>query len=179
MRAPRLGLIVVVLNVLTAVAQNPIASRPYDAPEAYRIYSLLIAREEASGTKVPLVIREETDTSASAVGGACLSPEAAKRFKDSISDLERLRTKLWRLQRHFQIERPYEIVSGKDLASRAPLSGGYSFMSPVGFNKNKTLAIVYYGSICGGLCGQEKFHLLEKINGQWKEVPGVTGVTVS
>jgi hypothetical protein len=27
-------------------------------------------------------------------------------------------------------------------------------------------------SSCGGLCGSWRFHLLEKVHGNWKEVPG-------
>jgi hypothetical protein len=90
------------------------------------------------------------------------------------------------LQRRFQIEKPHEIVSSDDIGvdfkdggwegfhQRYPDSGGYIIMSAVGFNKEKTQAIVYTGSACGGLCGLWRFHLLEKIDGKWKKVPGVT-----
>jgi len=60
-----------------------------------------------------------------------------------------------------------------------PQSGGYVIMSAVGFNREKTRAIVYTGSSCGALCGSWRFHLLEKINGNWKEVPGVNCSMVS
>ena len=52
-------------------------------------------------------------------------------------------------------------------------------MSAVGFNKETTLAVVYTGSSCGGLCGSWSFHLLEKTDGKWKEAPGVTCSMVS
>jgi hypothetical protein len=52
-------------------------------------------------------------------------------------------------------------------------------MSPISFNKARTLAVVYTGSSCGNLCGRWSFHLLEKINGNWKEVPGVTCMMLS
>ena len=52
-------------------------------------------------------------------------------------------------------------------------------MSAVGFNEDKTLAVVYSGSTCGGECGRWSLHLFEKIDGKWKSLPGVTCVTVS
>jgi len=185
MRTLLFALIVPVLGIVTAMPQEPSTAQPYDEPDAYHIYSLLLPEEESYGfAKGTLIIQEETESNA-AVVGACLNPEAAKQFKDAISDYERFRTKPWLLQWKFKIEKPYEIVNSKTIArleasdQPRPKSGGHIFISPVGFNRGKTLAIVYTGSICGGLCGSSKFHLLKKVNGQWKEVSGVTCVTVS
>jgi hypothetical protein len=58
-------------------------------------------------------------------------------------------------------------------------SGGFIIVSPVGFNPDKTQAIVYSGSSCGSLCGRWSFHLLEKVAGKWREAPGVTCFSVS
>jgi hypothetical protein len=52
-------------------------------------------------------------------------------------------------------------------------------MSAVGLNQEKTRAVVYTGSSCGGLCGRWSFHLLDKLDGNWKTVPGVTCSAVS
>lgn len=101
------------------------------------------------------------------------------------ADYERARARKWLLERQFKIEKPYEIVDTKTIArleasdQPRPKSGGHIFLSPVGFNRGKTLAIVYTGSICGGLCGHAQFHLLEKVQGQWKEVPAETCVVSS
>jgi hypothetical protein len=165
--------------------QEPPVAQPYKEPDAYQIYSLLVPQEESYGfAKGTLVIQEET-VSHDAVTEADLSPEVASRFKDAVSDYERVRTKKWLLQRQFKIEKPYQIVDNQTFTrlqasdEPRPKSGGYIFMSPVGFNRGKTLAIVYTGSICGGLCGRAQFHLLEKVHGQWKDVSGVRIVTVS
>lgn len=177
-------LTVPLLSTLTAMPE-PTAAPLYSEPDAYRIYSLLLPHEESYGfAKGTLIIQEETVTNA-AVVGACLSPEVAKRFKDAATDYERVRTKKWLLQRQFDIDKPYEIVDSKRIAhleaadQPLPRSGGHIFLAPVGFNRNKTLAIVFTGSICGGLCGLSEFHLLEKFHGKWKEVPGVACMTVS
>ena len=95
------------------------------------------------------------------------------------------------MQRQFQIEKDYEIVNSDTIRTlfkdggwdsfykRYPHSGGYVIMSAVGFNTEKTRAIVYTGSSCGALCGSWRFHLLEKIDARWKEVPGVNCSMVS
>lgn len=185
MRTLSFALIVPILGIVTGMLQDPSAALPYDEPDAYQIYSLLLPEEESYHfAKGALIIQEETASNA-VVGGACLNPETAKKFKGAISDYERSRTKPFFLQRQFKIEKPYEIVNSKTIArleasdQPRPKSGGHIFMSPVGFNRGKTLAIVYIGSICGGLCGRSEFHLLTKVNGPWKEVSGVTCVTVS
>jgi len=182
-RALSSALIVSVIGVVTANPQEPSAVPPYEEPDAYQIYSLLLPKQQSYGfAKGTLRIQEETESNA-AVDEACLSRDVAKQFKDAISDYERSRTTTYLLKRHFQIEKPYEVVNKETLThwddNRYRQSGGYVFMSAVGFNKKKTQAIVYMGSICGGLCGSSSFHLLEKVNGQWKQVPGVKCVTVS
>ena len=168
-----------------SVSQEPSAAQPYVESDVYQIYSLLLPREEtyafATGT---LIIQQETVASVS-VSQACLTPKVAKRFKFPSSDYETARTKKWLLQPQFKIEKEYEIVDTKTLAlleasdQPRPKSGGHVFMSHVGFNKEKTLAIVYMGSICGGLCGHAQFHLFEKVRGKWKEVPAAMCVTSS
>jgi len=185
MRTLSFVLIVPVLGIVTAMPQESPAAQPYDEPDSYQIYSVLLPQEESYGfAKGTLVVQEETVASAT-VAGACLSPEDVRRFKYAASDYERARVKQWLLQRQFKIEKDYDIVDSKTIYLQEasdqprPKSGGHIFLSPVGFNKEKTLAIVYSGSTCGGLCGSARFHLFEKVHGQWKEVPGVMCRTAS
>jgi len=190
MRTLSFVLIVLVLGIVTAMPQEPSAVEPYDGPDAYQIYSLLLPHEEsykfADGT---LVIQEETVSEH--LDAKCLTAAAKRKFKDAILDYERANGKEWLLHRLFQSEKPYGLVNSDTIKaafkerfwdsfkSRYPGSGGYITLSAVGFNKDKTLAIVYTGSSCGGLCGSWGFHLLEKVNGKWKAVNGVTCFTVS
>ena len=51
-----------------------------------------------------------------------------------------------------------------------PLSGGYYRFSPVGFNPQKTHAIVNMNHHCGMLCGSGEPHFFEKVRGKWREV---------
>jgi hypothetical protein len=174
-----------------AAGQSSVSAKTYDVEDAYQIYSLLLPHEESySFAKGTLIIQEETELMRDG-SEPCVTPEAASRFKEAIADYKRLNTRPWLLQRQFQIEKSYEIVSSETIGivfrsggwdgfpKRYPESAGYIIMSAVGFNKEKTLAVVYSGSSCGSLCGSWRFHLLAKIDGYWKEVTGVTCTTVS
>lgn len=191
MRTQAVLVVLLFLSTASAVAQNSIAAESYDVDEAYRIYSVLLPHEESVDfAKGRLVIREET-VSKPEVPEPCLTAEAANKFKDAIADYKRVTSKPWLLQRQFQIEKPYEIVSANTIEilfkedgwdafyKRYPESGGYVILSAVGFNQEKTRAIVYTGSSCGSLCGRWSLHLMEKIGGKWTQVPGVSCVTVS
>ena len=185
-----IALLLAILNCSAILAQEA-AKEPYEDDEAYHVYSVLLPQEESYGiAKGTLVIQEDTVPSDGPTT-PCLTPEATSKFKDAIADFRRVNSKQWRLQRHFDSEKPYEIESAETIKvgfqeggwvgfyKRHPGSGGYIVMSAVGFNKSKILAIVYSGSSCGGLCGQWSYHLLEKLDGKWKEAPGVTCNMVS
>jgi hypothetical protein len=51
---------------------------------------------------------------------------------------------------------------------RYPDSGGIVELSAVGFNADKTVAVVYAGHNCGSLCRRGGFHVLQKKAGQWE-----------
>ena len=169
-----------------ASGQTSVAAKTYDVEDAYQIYNLLLPHEESYGrAKGMLIIQEETMSKVPA-SLACLTPEKAQRFKDAIADYTRLNRKKGLLTRRLQIKKSYEILSSDAIVAlfknggwdrfykRYPDSGGYFTMSSVGFNKQKTRAVVYTGSACGSRCGRWRFHLVKKINGNWKEVPGVS-----
>ena len=81
MRTLSLVLILPLLGIGTAMPQELPTARPYEEPDAYQIYSLLLPHEESYGfAQGVLIIQEETVASA-AVFGACLSAAVAKRFK--------------------------------------------------------------------------------------------------
>jgi hypothetical protein len=48
-----------------------------------------------------------------------------------------------------------------------PDSGGFVDLSAVGFNADKTVAIVSKGRWCGSLCGEGAYQVLQKIDGNW------------
>lgn len=164
----------------------------YEVDDAYDVYSVLLPHEESfEFAKGTLVIRQETVSNPDKASVPCVTADAARRFKDAIADYNGVNRSQWLLQRRFQIDKPYEIVSSDTISlvfkeadwdtfyARYPKSGGYIVMSAVGFDKDRTLAVVYTGSSCGGLCGRWGLHLLRKLEGKWKVVPGVTCASVS
>jgi len=162
------------LCIAAARSQDSISPELYSDAEAYKIYSLLLPHESPYGNDV-VMIRQET----LAVTMPCLTPSAEKRFVGAVVAFNGLHGKKYLLQPKFQLDKPYKLI-GPDairaLPSQPQSAASYVEMSPVGFNRDKTLAVLFMGSPCGGLCGSWTYHLLAKVNGKWKEVPGVNCV---
>ena len=152
----------------------------YEIPEAYEVYSAILPSEwpwrEANAKR--LVIRSETRAYK-----MCLSPEKGSEeiIGPAISDYVRQNQKTWLLQKNIRIEKPYEMIRADQIKAifeqgiegwnafyeKHPDSGGWIELSAVGFNGDKTVAVVYMGHNCGGLCGGGGFHVLQKRDGKW------------
>lgn len=110
------------LLCLTAngVGQDSASQRPYDDADAYQIYGLLLSHGEALGEGT-LVIQQQTISKLKLPGGFangpedCLFPNAASEFADAIKDYDRLNQQHWLLQRKFQTQKSYELVSSEAL----------------------------------------------------------------
>jgi hypothetical protein len=152
--------------------------KPYEDGEAYAVYAAVLPSEwpwKVAHAKT-LVIRSETKNY-----GMCLQPE--KGFTQSlgaaISDYVELNKRPWLLQSRFDIEKPYLLITPEEFKSafaqgnweafyrQYPDSGGYIELSAVGFNSDKTVAVVYMGHDCGMRCGGGEFHVLQKKDGKW------------
>ncbi len=160
--------------------QNP--PELYGVGEAYEIYSTILApREPAAGARAKeLLIRAETGTN----DEMCLKPEgeSVSIVGPAIANFIEVNKKQWLLQRALQLDRPYEFVFDKEIDGffsngvggwksfyeKYPDSGGYMELSAVGFNADKTVAVVYTAHFCGGLCGGGGFEVLEKKDGRWQ-----------
>lgn len=192
MRTGVLGAAFLVLSLTGSIAED-VSAKPYEIKEAYEIYSLLLPHPGVvpyGFTKGPLAIQQETASHFDYFYYGCFDLKAQSKFEDALTNFFQVTKRAWLLQREFQIGKPYELVTldrffkehgehAKDegwnnFLACYPDSGGLIQMSPVGFNETKTMAVVYIGHGCGTLCGFWGFHLLEKIDGNWKEMPGVT-----
>ncbi|HEV2299152.1 MAG TPA: hypothetical protein VGR72_11620 [Candidatus Acidoferrales bacterium] len=105
-------------------------------------------------------------------------------FKDAIHDFELENKVPGELTRQLMIPGPYEILSSNQINSlevsgnylwadfykNYPSSEGYVAFSTVGFNAERTRAIVSAYRICGSLCGGGRTYAMEKVNGKWVEV---------
>lgn len=189
----------IVSAAITVLGQESSPPQPYADKDAYQIYDLLVPHEETYCTKTR-VIQQETIQGGGGMTDidSCVSPEVATEFQDAIANFKAANSKRWLLQRQFEFDRPYELVSSETIEAtfkqiehdeagsgppleagwrgfyeRYPGSGGFVVLSVVGFNKNKTRAVVYSGAACGPLCGAWSFHLFKKVNGRWIQTPGI------
>jgi hypothetical protein len=158
---------------------------PYAVAEAYEVYSALVPDDwlvKEAHTQTVLIRAETRPYS------MCLKPEdeaETRRLGPAIEDYRTENEKTWLLQRKFDLDRPYDILSsdemtgsflggiiygGPDFHARYPTAPGWMEFSAVGFNAEMTLAVVYLGHHCGGLCGGGGFAVLQKEAGKWKRV---------
>lgn len=177
MRRSVFGVLAGLVCLSVALGQKKAAPRPYEVDEAYRVYEAILPNEESYGfAKSTLVIQLETGPQHGSTY-SCLSDEARRKFRAASADFAAVNETEWRLLPKFNLHRPYKLIGSDSihrLDSGEQGSAGYIVLSAVGFNRAKTLAVVFSESSCGGLCGSFNFHLLQKVKGEWKEVSGVT-----
>jgi hypothetical protein len=100
---------------------------------------------------------------------------------ETVDDLRAKNKEAHAFTRSFDIKRRYVLVSGwwEEFYRRYPESRGFATFSRVGFNDDKTQALVYQAYSCGGLCGGGGYVLLVKVNGVWANKGTVGPVWVS
>lgn len=169
-------------------ANRPQGLKPHVVPEAYGVYAALIPEVlRSKGDRRP-VIQDETQAAPffSSVRD-CLPFYDRLLYRDVIEDFDRVNQapkllvegRLRLIQSHELVKRATitQIFHGgvekgwREFYERFPMSRGYSLVSAVGFNSDKTQALVYFGHHCGGLCGFGRFYLLEKKDGKWQVAP--------
>lgn len=171
----------------SSVLMGQESPKPYDDSDAYEVYAAIIGNEwpisAAKATR--LVLQAEITTFP--FRPMCLKPAPGDELTlgPLLTSYTKANEEPRVLQKSFKLDIPYELVSRSELDkifapnsegwkpfnTKYPNSGGFIHMSAVGFNADKTLALVYMGHWCGGLCGGGTHHLLEKRDGNWIEIP--------
>jgi hypothetical protein len=176
-----------VLVVCLAAAQADISARipePLVDTDAYQVYAAIIlpGRPDRLAKARHLVITDTTATYPSCFpSGTPLDTE----WKDVAADFKKQNATIWSLRQLLPLDVPYELVRDEDIQApfgkydggegwetfyrQHPDSGGYFRMSAVGFNRSRTRAMVYLSHACGGLCGEGRYHFLERVDGVWLE----------
>jgi hypothetical protein len=171
-------LIILALLLSQGVTSSTGKAPSYEDHEAYEVYSAILPLEwplRVAHAK-SLIIQNETKSYE-----MCLRPykEWEEKIGPAISDYLKSNAKPSLLQPRIKIAVPYRLIIADELRSaiqtagweefyqRYPDSGGWIELSAVGFNVNKTVAVVYMGHHCGSLCGGGGFHVLEKKDGKW------------
>ena len=161
----------------------------YDDDSGYEVYSAILPFHYSDRTTRPssIVIRQETVRSFGAfvdMGSAtttCLRPE--REFENivgpAIADYLRVNKTRWCLKDRLKLTIPYQLIPFESLHSfiqkegwdafhkKHPESRGFIDLSAVGFNPDKTVAVVSVGKWCGDLCGEGYYYVLQKKEGKW------------
>jgi hypothetical protein len=157
--------------------------------EEYEIYSSVIKQLYVQPNTRQVIIEERTFRYDFAVEND--EPWREKNKKKGVSidesaadDYETKNSTKWLLNKNsFKLPMKISLITDDDLRSifhgswgdlewinyyrRFPESRGFVMLSRIGFNTERTQALVYVGSRCGPGCGDIHFLLLEKANGVW------------
>jgi hypothetical protein len=185
----------VVTVMLSGFAAKPqeLQTKAVDDPEAYSVYASLLPAEwrfRVAHAKT-LVFQQETGTNWKCMPSGKPLETDWKLVVDTFRE-ENAGTRL--LRTGFSLGIPYLAIPAAEIQAsfhdvpndpmlgwtgfykRYPDSGGYIVVSAVGFDPVKRRAMVYMAHSCGSLCGGGTHHLLEKVDGAWREakIPGVS-----
>ena len=175
--------ILAIIALVLFAAQSPPKLETYEDSEAYEVYAAILPSEAPwrdSHAKW-LVIRAETTAYE-----MCLSPDevSARAIGTAIVDYVGQNRVPRILRRKIVIDKPYTLLTEaerKAAFGRSPGdwpafyqmyadSGGIIELSAVGFNPDKTVAVVYMGHRCGSLCGGGEFHVLQRNKEKWVDL---------
>jgi hypothetical protein len=162
-------------------AQPAATIQTYKDAEAYSIYGILL---EGKGTY--FVIRAETESWSAATPekmGIKGDRTFYKIWGPVLNDYARQFREPKIITQNIPVKGSYELVTKQALAAVLkpsgnwtafydvyPQSNGYYWFSAVGFDPQRTHAIVSMNHSCGPLCGRGEPHFFEKKNGKWQEV---------
>jgi hypothetical protein len=191
------GLVLLSLAVIAVALQtraNPnlsISSLEYSDTDACDVYSAVLPMDKWywQNSRTLLIVQEippsewPIGSPRDALQGTA---EFSKAFAGVFKSFEAVNQQEIVLNCDFTIQKPYKMVSRDELDAAFrhlppnavsdgwegfrdsfPDSSGYLILSGVGFNSDKTIALVYVEHRCGNMCGGARYYVLEKQNGQW------------
>jgi hypothetical protein len=158
--------------MLLAQATNREDLKPYDDNEAYDVFSAILTAEKSNGE---LLIADSTVPFTH-----CLEFGSDKQVEAAIEDYKKTNRKKWHLGYHFEMKRPYKLLSAAEAGAllqpdketgvwRLSPSNGIHHFSAVGFSSDKNIAFVEMDVTCGGLCGHGGPYVLQKKDGHWSK----------
>ena len=186
------GVLAILLAVTGAVCLQALGTQapkptPVDDPEAYAVYASLLPNEwTVTVAKAKrLVVQEETATNWQCMpSGKPLETD----WKPVLDSYRAANASIRSIRGNQPLGLPYDVVPSAVIGAafekpipngvydgwggfyrKYPDSGGYMQFSAVGFDADRTRAMVYVAHSCGGLCGGGMHHLLQKIDGAWRE----------
>jgi hypothetical protein len=173
------------------VAQQPkYLPRPYENSDAYAVYSAVLSMGGQWDDSKFLVILKELPPKEWPIGSPHHALHGDEEFRGNFEGIfksfEQANRQSLLLENHFAIHKPYQVVESAELEAAFhrpqpgafhdgwegfrgsyPNSTGYLILSAVGFNSEKTVAIVFVDYRCGGLCGSAQYYILQKRDKDW------------
>jgi hypothetical protein len=161
---------------IPTTAQEP---KPVTDRDAYALYAQLVPPAWAQVSNGPLLLQRETESSFSCTGG--LKPPS-QEWQSAFDSFSKENARVQLLQSVLPIKIPYRLISRAEIEAddarlavkypgtwmRRPESMEYAAVSAIGFNPERTKAVVYVRLRMSGL-----LHMLEKrqSNGPWAPSP--------
>src|SRR5262249_22310511 len=154
--------------------------------EEYAVYSTVINENSPHERFKLLVIQDRTGMHGESdehLINVCqsLTRRMPSLEKETLADFQAKSKRPYPLRPTLELKVPYKLISEKELGEffgkeyikwdsfyeKYPQSQGVMELSRVGFNRNRTQALVYRGNQSDGLAGAGGFVLLTKENGLW------------
>lgn len=181
--------------------QKPIPTIPGDKRvDAYAVYSAVLSRPALShpDNNQKYLVMELSGAPREQDPTTCVAPPQSYRsaFDELLADRNGQHDARFRLERAFDITKPYELVSEEQvrhfqLLRNKPNAGTESVeafrgvadiitLGNVYFDRKRTLAAVYTWAWCGSLCGYGTWRVFTKnAKGSWDEQHWVGCVTIA
>lgn len=174
----------VLFSLIQAGPDKGSRTESYDDPEAYAVYAEVLPKIWNWELHEPpsLVFQEETESHrGGTVKDLCVKGDAEfqKAWGSTLKAYVSVNQTSKRLQRHFPIDKSYVLVSKGEIYTlirqsnwdgfyaRYPEAKSFVSVSAVGFNTEKTKAMLTMTYQCGSLCMEGTYYLMEKKNGKW------------
>jgi hypothetical protein len=180
----------VAVAALVVCTGTPAKKKPavYDDADGYAVLSFLLggttADTHGAAIRVNAITKVEGADSITTLRKCVTSIPNA--FQEAADDYVQKSKSPYLLQNKFALATPPVIVKnartrGSDMKHPPrtdeeilkKITSGTIFLLAVGFDHNKTHAIVFEDYICGSLCGWGTYHFLVKSSDGWKEEKGI------
>jgi hypothetical protein len=154
--------------------------KPYEVLEAYEVYAAVLASPKSNKAGSELAVMKQRTL----ILKNCYEPDDQWRemLSPVVANYNEVNQTQWDLV-DSKVNFSHRLISYEEmlaLFSKGPGHGWKRFnrkyphkallsVSAVGFNSDKTLAMVATESDCGSLCGSGGISFLRKTNGAWKE----------
>jgi hypothetical protein len=166
--------------VLTAQTTKEQPVKPYEDPEAYAVYAALLSSPNSGKPDVEQAVMAQRTL----VFENCYEPDEQWRemLSPVVENYKTINQQRWDLV-DASIRFPHKLLSADEmhaLFSKGPKPGWKKFhgkypqkallsVSAVGFNPDKTVAMVAAESDCDSLCGSGGMSFLRKVDGVWQK----------